>query len=475
MLEPAAIEHLVDFVAFSLELSRLDGPTFLQGGGFPEVIDPSFLRHVRSREEIADVTGDRVLGEPRYNADGSFDVMKWARPQNDGPALRALTVMRFYALDGFRERAGAAAMTFLRYDLDYTLSHWQLPCFDLWEENSGFHYHTRLIQYAALARGAAFMATEGDAGRAEDYAAAARELFVELDAHFEPEDGVTAAVSPKRRMRRAPHRRDASTSPSGTRRGPNGTARGIAQRSRSENARDADRARASVRAAISHQPNASRGLRAGAGTLRRRLSIPAGAPITSRLSARPNFAIFSRGPPSSEQRSPSRGKAGPLSPPYWERPPNFSWRVCSPPIFRSTSPRRRFVAATCSFPWCAAIRPHRGNSRSSSTRTTARRIRLEICLGATPVSSPHMRRAGAPLAQWAHDPRPQDAVRRQKFAPHRMATQAVSTTGSSLPRFCRARPRSGFGRAEAVRVFKPRESIDRRRSASRRWDHNRSA
>ena len=190
MLEPAAIEHLVDFVAFSLELSRLDGPTFLQGGGFPEVIDPSFLRHVRSREEIADVTGDRVLGEPRYNADGSFDVMKWARPQNDGPALRALTVMRFYALDGFRERAGAAAMTLLRYDLDYTLSHWQLPCFDLWEENSGFHYHTRLIQYAALARGAAFMATEGDAGRAEDYAAAARELFVELDAHFEPEDGV---------------------------------------------------------------------------------------------------------------------------------------------------------------------------------------------------------------------------------------------------------------------------------------------
>jgi glucoamylase len=190
MLEPAAIEHLADFVAFSLELCRRDGPSFLRGGGFPEVIEPSFLEHVRSRGEIADVTGDRVLGEPRFNADGSFDVMKWARPQNDGPALRALTVMRFFALDCFRERAGAAAMTLLRHDLDYTLSHWRLPCSDLWEEASGFHYHTRLIQQAALAAGAAFMATEGDAGRATNYAVAARELFVELDAHFEPEDGV---------------------------------------------------------------------------------------------------------------------------------------------------------------------------------------------------------------------------------------------------------------------------------------------
>ena len=74
MLEPAAIEHLADFVAFSLELCRRDGPSFLRGGGFPEVIEPSFLEHVRSRGEIADVTGDRVLGEPRFNADGFFQL-----------------------------------------------------------------------------------------------------------------------------------------------------------------------------------------------------------------------------------------------------------------------------------------------------------------------------------------------------------------------------------------------------------------
>src|SRR3974377_453103 len=47
-LGPSAVEHLVDFVAFSLKLCRLDGPTFLRQGGYPEAIEPSFQQHVRS-------------------------------------------------------------------------------------------------------------------------------------------------------------------------------------------------------------------------------------------------------------------------------------------------------------------------------------------------------------------------------------------------------------------------------------------
>ena len=189
-LEPSAIGHLVDFVDFSLKLCRLDGPSFLHQGGYPEAIEPSFLEHVRARQDIAEITGDKVLGEARYNADGTLDVLKWGRPQNDGPALRALTVMRCLALDSFRAEAGDRAMTLLRYDLDYTLSHWRLACCDLWEENIGFHYHTRLVQQAALAAGATFLAAEGDVGRATACAIAAGELLDELDAHFDPEDGV---------------------------------------------------------------------------------------------------------------------------------------------------------------------------------------------------------------------------------------------------------------------------------------------
>jgi len=189
-LGASTVQHLVDFIGFSLKLCRLDGPAFLRQGGYPEAVEPSFREHVRSREEIAEIAGDRVLGEGRYNADGNLDVLKWGRPQNDGPALRALAVMRFFALDAFRARAGEPAMTLLRYDLDYTLSHWRLRCCDLWEEAIGFHYHTRLVQQAALERGANFLAAEGDADRARACAAAASELLAELARHFDPEDGV---------------------------------------------------------------------------------------------------------------------------------------------------------------------------------------------------------------------------------------------------------------------------------------------
>ena len=189
-LEPSGIEHLVDFVAFSLKLCRLDGPSFLQRGGYPETVEPSFQQHVRSRAELAEIVGDRMLGEARHNADGSLDVLKWGRPQNDGPALRALAVMRFLTLDAFRVRAAEAALTLLRYDLAYTLSHWRSPCCDLWEETIGFHYHTRLVQQAALAEGSRFWAAEGDAERARACAEAARALLAELDSHFDREDGV---------------------------------------------------------------------------------------------------------------------------------------------------------------------------------------------------------------------------------------------------------------------------------------------
>ncbi len=189
-LEPPNIRHLVDYVEFSLKLCRLDGPAFLQGGGYPEFVEPSFRQHVRSREDIAGIVSDQVLGEARHNADGGLDVLKWGRPQNDGPALRALSVMRCLELDAFRARAGDSARTLLRYDLDYTLSHWREPCCDLWEEAVGFHYHTRLVQQAALAEGAAFCAAERDAARAKACGDAARALLAELDFHFDPEDGV---------------------------------------------------------------------------------------------------------------------------------------------------------------------------------------------------------------------------------------------------------------------------------------------
>ena len=46
-------------------------------------------------EDLAAVHGEAVWGETRVNPDGTLDISSWPRPQYDGPALRALTLLRW--------------------------------------------------------------------------------------------------------------------------------------------------------------------------------------------------------------------------------------------------------------------------------------------------------------------------------------------------------------------------------------------
>jgi glucoamylase len=195
-----ALEYFIDFIRFSLRLCRLDGRDLSRRIDFREAIDPAFLKHVRPESELEQIFGDRTLGEARYNPDGTLDVIKWGRPQNDGPALRALTLLRLCHLEAFRKRANETALKeLLEFDLDYTLKHWREPCVDLWEEIFGRHYYTRIVQHAALADGSKWMAAMGDASRAEAYRAAAQEIGLSLDAHFDAQEGVYLTCLPQTR------------------------------------------------------------------------------------------------------------------------------------------------------------------------------------------------------------------------------------------------------------------------------------
>lgn len=210
-LGPDAHRYFSDFIEFSLGLCRLDGRTLIAKGNFRRAVDPSFLDHVRTENEIGQIFDDRALGEARYNADGTLDILKWGRPQNDGPALRALSLLRYRRIGANGDRASDSSLNaLLKCDLDYTLRHWREPCVDLWEENSGHHYHTRIIQYAALADGSEVMASMGDDARALSYRLAADEISRRLDAHFDPNEGIylccvadesaTPSVAPARRL-----------------------------------------------------------------------------------------------------------------------------------------------------------------------------------------------------------------------------------------------------------------------------------
>ncbi|HWM86366.1 MAG TPA: glycoside hydrolase family 15 protein [Kofleriaceae bacterium] len=131
------------------------------------------------------------LGEPRFTVEGKADTLPWSRPQFDGPALRALTVTRYLRL--LDERGGGAdarALQILMTDLDFVAEVWPRRGFDLWEEYNAENYHTRLVQLAALEKGAAYLAGHGlEAERVARYRRAAAQLEPLLDDHWDPARG----------------------------------------------------------------------------------------------------------------------------------------------------------------------------------------------------------------------------------------------------------------------------------------------
>jgi len=134
-----------DFVDFSLTLSALDGRRMAPD--WRTATAPDFVRFLRG--DIEWVHGDAIAAETRVNPDGTLDISDWPRPQHDGPALRALALLRWRP-----ERESDFSL--LKQDLAFVLSHARKPCFDIWEEEIGLHYYTVSVCEAALAGGAAW-------------------------------------------------------------------------------------------------------------------------------------------------------------------------------------------------------------------------------------------------------------------------------------------------------------------------------
>ena len=170
-----------EFVQFSLDLGKIDGKRFVEIVDFRTRTPPAFKQYLRSNTDIAEVRGQRVAGDVRYNADGTLDFILWNRPQHDGPALRALVAMRFEA-DGLavEDEAKLRLAELIGRDLRYTAEYAGCPCYDIWEEEKAQHYGTVLVQLAALEKGAA-RAERGGAGDLaslwREKAAALRELL----------------------------------------------------------------------------------------------------------------------------------------------------------------------------------------------------------------------------------------------------------------------------------------------------------
>jgi len=162
-----ALRLFAQFVRFSAALSQLDGRrlTAVSGEWRPRVA-ADFVQFLRSDAELQRVHGDAIAGETRVNADGTLDISSWGRPQNDGPALRALTILRWMRGASLDAGLQTACEGLLREDLRFTRDHWREPCYDIWEEERGLHYFTLRVGAQALEDGADWLDARGEPAQA---------------------------------------------------------------------------------------------------------------------------------------------------------------------------------------------------------------------------------------------------------------------------------------------------------------------
>lgn len=120
-----------------------------------------------------------ITGEPYGGATPNPNV--WCEPQNDGPALRAITLLEFAKVledEGQKELVKSRLYPVIQRDIDYIMQVWQEPSCDLWEEVYGYHFFTRAVQRKAL-----LLATKGSSQSQRD-GAAMKNVAAALERHL---------------------------------------------------------------------------------------------------------------------------------------------------------------------------------------------------------------------------------------------------------------------------------------------------
>lgn len=135
------------------------------------------------------------MGEPKFEVDGNAFTGPWGRPQNDGPALRAIALSKLAMLWLAEGREALVrellyeneipAYRVVKADLEFLSHHWRETNFDLWEEIRGQHFYTQMVQRRALIDGAKLAAWLGDYGASGWYLKQAGEMEAAINKHWD--------------------------------------------------------------------------------------------------------------------------------------------------------------------------------------------------------------------------------------------------------------------------------------------------
>lgn len=82
--------------------------------------------------------------EPKFELNKMPYTGDWGRPQNDGPAMRGIVCIKLLKIMG--PKYSHSLLKIIHSDLSYTIDEMDQPCFDLWEEQFGYHLYTRMLQ-----------------------------------------------------------------------------------------------------------------------------------------------------------------------------------------------------------------------------------------------------------------------------------------------------------------------------------------
>lgn len=148
----------------------------------------NYINFERKAQKQISRPGEQTLGQPKFNIDGTIWEGEWGRPQNDGPALRAATMIaiaNIFLQEKDEKYVRGTLIDIIKTDLDYIVTEWQTPAYDLWEEIKDKNlFFTKMVQRKGLIEGAKFFDQMGDFQRADNYSKIANQMTESLNQHW---------------------------------------------------------------------------------------------------------------------------------------------------------------------------------------------------------------------------------------------------------------------------------------------------
>ena len=110
------------------------------------------INYIENESKVQELNTLKGLGEPKINIDCTPFNGEWGRPQNDGPALRGIMMIKIIELFKYNYDIiiDKLIKPIILKDVDYLLENYDKVSFDLWEEKEGWHFYTRMVQLKFL-------------------------------------------------------------------------------------------------------------------------------------------------------------------------------------------------------------------------------------------------------------------------------------------------------------------------------------